>query len=96
MASNRRRRSSIVPVGEKQDPVGEAYNDMITAVGGETFKSVQTVANEDRERVDLKDEEEDRKSGSVKLWLYWKYLRAALPVILIISLALFFVVVQGK
>jgi len=96
LASNRRRRSSILPVGEKQDPVGEAYNDMITAVGGETFKSVQTVANEDRERVDLKDEEEDRKSGSVKLWLYWKYLRAALPVILIISLALFFVVVQGK
>ena len=48
------------------------------------------------DRVDLKHEEEDRVVGTVKWWLYWKYLRAALPTIVIISLIIFFVIVQGK
>ena len=48
------------------------------------------------ERLDLKEEEEDRMVGSVKWWLYWKYFRAALPAVLIVGLAVFFAVVQGN
>ncbi|KAJ7354980.1 hypothetical protein OS493_028641 [Desmophyllum pertusum] len=33
--------------------------------------------------------------GTVKWGVYWKYLRAALPVVLIVSLAVFFGMVQG-
>ena len=51
---------------------------------------------EHRDRVDLKDEEEERMVGAVKWWLYWKYFRAALPTILIISLIIFFAIVQGR
>ena len=55
-----------------------------------------SAAKEDRERVDLKDEEEDRMVGTVKWWLYWKYFRAALPTVLIISLIVLLAIVQGK
>ena len=48
------------------------------------------------ERLDLKDEEEDRMVGSVKWQLYWDYFRAALPISLLGGLALFFVIVQGR
>ena len=63
----------------------------------ETFKSMGA-ATEDRDfdRVDLKDEEEDRMVGTVKWSLYLKYFRAALPTVLMIGLIVFFVVVQGK
>ena len=53
-------------------------------------------AREHRDRVDLKDEEEDRMVGTVNCWLYWKYFRATLPTILIISLIIFFAIVQGR
>ena len=69
--------------------------EMITAFSENTHKSM-AAAKAERERVDLKDEEEDRMIGSVKWWLYWKYFRAALPKPLIASLAVFFAVVQGK
>ena len=61
----------------------------------DTLKSINSV-RENHDRVDLEDEEEDRMVGTVKWWLYWKYLRAALPTILIISLMVFFAIVQGK
>ena len=96
VTSERRRRFSIVPQGVKQAPQGETHNDLITASSEQNYNSMQNGAKGAHERVDLKDEEEERKSGSVKWWLYWKYFRAALPVILIISLGVFFLVVQGK
>ena len=68
---------------------------MITVFSEDTYESI-AAAKAERERVDLKDEEEDRMIGSVKWWLYWKYFRAALPKTLIASLAVFFAVVQGK
>ena len=61
----------------------------------ETFNLVNAV-RADQERVDLKDEEEDRMVGTVKWSLYWKYFQAALPTVLIISLIAFFAFVQGK
>ena len=96
----RRRRFSIVPMQEKENrPMDENHHigsdsDVITDLHREYFKSVSVEG--DHERVDLEDEKEDRRSGSVKWWLYWKYLRAALPIFLIIILAIFFMVVQGK
>ncbi|KAJ7388545.1 hypothetical protein OS493_036912 [Desmophyllum pertusum] len=53
-------------------------------------------AEEQNERIDLEEEDEDRMVGTVKWGVYWKYLRAALPVVLIVSLAVFFGMVQGK
>ena len=47
-------------------------------------------------RIDLEEEDEDRMVGTVKWWVYWKYLRAALPTGSIATLAAFFVVVQCK
>ena len=61
----------------------------------DTLKSISS-AGEDHERVDLEDEAEDRIVGTVKWWLYWKYLGAALPTVLIVSLMVFFAIVQGK
>jgi len=80
-----------------QDSAGETCDDNLTV----SILSEETVLQEvdkktETERVDLKDEEEDRMVGSVKWWLYWKYLRAALPIALIASLVLFFGVVQGN
>ena len=62
--------------------------------GYETVRVV-TAIDKREERVDLKEEDEDRMVGTVKALVYWKYFRAALPAVLIISLAAFFVVVQG-
>ena len=62
--------------------------------GYETVRAV-TAIDKREERVDLKEEDEDRMVGTVKALVYWKYFRAALPAVLIVSLAAFFVVVQG-
>ena len=62
--------------------------------GYETVRAV-TAIDKRKERVDLKEEDEDRMVGTVKALVYWKYFRAALPAGLIVSLAAFFVVVQG-
>ncbi|XP_078368634.1 ATP-binding cassette sub-family C member 4-like isoform X1 [Oculina patagonica] len=78
----------------KQDLNGENKNNEISSYFTEnTFKSMNA-AKEDRDRVDLKEEEEDRMVGTVKWWLYWKYLKAALPTVLIIGLIVFFAIVQ--
>ena len=62
--------------------------------GYETSKSLNVEKQNDR--IDLQEEDEDRMVGTVKWWVYWKYLRAALPAVLIATLAVFFVVVQCK
>lgn len=61
------------------------------------YESVRAVTAIDKRegRVDLKEEDEDRMVGTVKALVYWKYFRAALPAVLIVSLAALFVVVQG-
>ncbi|KAJ7392177.1 hypothetical protein OS493_013549 [Desmophyllum pertusum] len=79
----------------KQDPTGEKHDeDAAKVYSDETFNLATAVQN-DRERVDLEDEEEDRMVGTVKFWSYWKYFRAALPTFLTASLAIFFAIVQG-
>ena len=81
---------------EKKDFNSEENNNESFSVFSEdAFKSISS-AREDHERVDLEDEAEDRMVGTVKWWLYWKYLRAALPTVLILSLMVFFAIVQGK
>ena len=62
----------------------------------EDFFRSMNAAKDGNDRVDLKDEEEDRMFGTVKWSLYWRYFRAALPTILIIGLIVFFAVVQGR
>ena len=62
--------------------------------GYETITSFNV--EKQNERIDLEEEEEDRMVGTVKWWVYWSYLRAALPTISIATLAVFFVVVQCK
>jgi len=80
----------------KKDFNGEQNNDERFSVFSEdTFKSMNS-AREHHDRVDLEDEAEDRMVGIVKWWLYWKYLRAALPTVLIVSLTVFFAIVQVK
>ncbi|XP_020606653.1 multidrug resistance-associated protein 4-like, partial [Orbicella faveolata] len=79
---------------EKKDFNGEQNNDERFSVFSEdTLKSMRST-REHHDRVDLEDEAEDRMVGTVKWWLYWKYLRAALPTILIIRLMVFFAIVQ--
>ncbi|KAJ7392174.1 hypothetical protein OS493_013546 [Desmophyllum pertusum] len=68
----------------------EDNEQIVTVFSDETMN----VTRADRDRVDLEDEEEDRMVGTVKWWLYWKYFRAALPNVLIASLAVFFAIVQ--
>lgn len=81
---------------EKKEFPGEQNNDERFSVFDEdTLKSI-SFAGDYHDRVDLEDEAEDRMVGTVKWWLYWKYLRAALPTVLIISLIVFFGIVQGK
>ena len=70
-------------------------NERFSLVIEDTLKSMSS-GREDHDRVDLEDEAEDRMVGTVKWWLYWKYLRAALPTFLIFSLTVFFAIVQGK
>ena len=92
MGKARRRNVSYLSQGKQETNT----NDVVTVLDAdETIKTVNAVENH-RERVDLKEEEEDRMIGNVKWWLYWKYFRAALPSGLIVSLAVFFVVVQGN
>ena len=62
--------------------------------GYETITSFNV--EKQNERIDLEEEDEDRMVGTVKWWVYWKYLRAALPTVSIAALAVFFVVVQCK
>ena len=86
---------SLLPQ-QKQDFDGEVKNKKDILVFSEEASESMNSAIEHRDRVDLKDEEEDRMVGTVKWWLYWKYFRAALPTILIIGLIIFFAVVQGR
>ena len=62
----------------------------------ETINALRQVHKRRAERVDLKEEEEDRIVGSVIWQFYWNYFRAALPVSGIVSLAVFFAFIQGK
>ena len=71
------------------------HNENISLFSEDTLKWMSS-AIEHHDRVDLEDEAEDRMVGTVKWWLYWKYLRAALPTLLIVSLIVFFALVQGK
>ena len=81
---------------EKQHFDGENENkEDFSVFSAEPFESMKS-SREHCDRVDLKDEEEDRMVGTVKWWLYWKYFRAALPTILVISLIIFFAIVQGR
>ena len=97
MSKEKRRGFSFLSP-RSQETKNETQKDDIVAVLNEieeTCKSV-TAAEKGHGSVDLKEDEEDRMVGSVKWWLYWKYFRAALPIILIAALVVFFVVVQGN
>ena len=83
------RNFSIVSQRSQENDIDDHGN-----VFGEAVKSVNIV-HKLGERVDLKEEEEDRMVGTVKWLLYWKYFRASLSTGLIFSLACFFVVIQG-
>ena len=73
----------------------EGENSTITRLGEDKRVRKASSVDEFQERVDLAEEEEDRMVGTVKWQLYWKYFRAALPVTLIVALAVFFAIVQG-
>ena len=81
---------------QKQDFNGNNNDGEGSLMFSEKASESLSSSREYHERVDLKDEEEDRMVGTVKWWLYWKYFRAALPPIAIISLIIFFAIVQGK
>ncbi|KAJ7381834.1 hypothetical protein OS493_038752 [Desmophyllum pertusum] len=76
---------------EEQQHYAKDESEQETAAAIKSF-----AAEEQNERIDLEEEDEDRMVGTVKWGVYWKYLRAALPVVLIVSLAVFFGMVQGK
>ena len=88
----RQRCSSILSQGKQETDI----NDIVTALSEEETVTTVDPFDKLRERMDLEEEEEDRMVGTVKWRLYWKYFRAALPVVLIVGLAAFFVVVQGN
>ena len=91
MEKERMRNFSIVSQRSQETDIDDRAN----VVGeDEAVKSVNIV-HKLGERVDLKEEEEDRMVGTVKWQLYWKYFRASLSTRQIFSLACFFVVVQG-
>ena len=73
----------------------EGENSTITGLGEDKRVRKASSVDEFQERVDLAEQEEDRMVGTVKWQLYWKYFRAALPVTLIVALAVFFAIVQG-
>ena len=81
---------------QKQDFNGNNNHGESSLMFSEKASESLSSSREYHERVDLKDEEEDRMVGTVKWWVYWKYFRAALPPIAIISLIIFFAIVQGK
>ena len=91
-----RQATSCLLPQQKQDFDGEDTNKKDVSVFSEETSESTNSAIEHRDRVDLRDEEEDRMVGIVKWWVYWKYLRAALPTILIISLIIFFAIAQGR
>ena len=91
-----RQATSCLLPQQKQDFDGEDTNKEDVSVFSEETSESTNSAVEHRDRVDLRDEEEDRIVGTVKWWVYWKYLRAALPTILIISLIIFFAIAQGR
>ena len=97
MLQEKRRGFSFLSVVGSQG-ADEMQKDDIVAVLNEIKKTHKSVATVDMVlgRVDLTEEEEDRMVGTVKWWLYWKYFRAALPVVLIAGLAVFLAVVQGN
>ena len=81
---------------ENKDFNGLQNNNGTSSVFIEDTLNSMSPAREHHDRVDLVDEAEDRMVGTVKWWLYWQYLRAALPTVLIVSLTVFFAIVQGK
>ena len=81
MEKERQRHSSILSQGKQ----GTCINDMVTALSEEDTVTTVDPVDKPRERVDLKEEEEDRMVGTVKWRLYWTYFRAALPVVLIVG-----------
>ena len=91
MENERMRKFSIFPQGEQETKIDDDANVFDE---DEAVKSVNIV-HKLGERVDLKEEEEDRMVGTVKWRFYWKYFRASISTRLIFSLACFFVVVQG-
>ena len=86
---------SFIPQ-QKHDFNGNNNHGESSLMFSEKASESLSSSREHHERVDLKDEEEDRMVGTVKWWLYWKYFRAALPPIAITSLIIFFAIVQGK
>lgn len=71
-------------------------DEVLKVFGEEETADDFNPVNEHSNRVDLKEEEEERMVGAVKWQLYWKYCRAALPVLGVLCLAIFFAFVQGK
>lgn len=92
MEKERQVRGTENQVNEKGQDQVQHYRE--NEHGYDTFKSLNV--EKQNERIDLEEEDEDRMVGTVKWWVYWKYLRAALPTGSIAGLAVFFVVVQCK
>ena len=92
---DRQAASSFLPQ-RKQDFDGKNKHEENYFIFSDEPSESLSSSRENHERVDLRDEEEDRMIGAIKWWLYWKYFRAALPTILIISLIIFFIIVQGR
>jgi len=92
MEKERKVRGTENQVNEKGQDQVQHYRE--NEHGCDTFKSLNV--EKQNERIDLEEEDEDRMVGTVKWWVYWKYLRAALPTGSIAGLAVFFVVVQCK
>ena len=84
-------------ISQQLDSNGKESKNDVVSVGaiGETSKYATAAPKKKFERVDLEIEKEDRTVGAVKWRLYWKYFRTALSVFLILTLAVFFAVVQG-
>ena len=92
MERERQVRGTENQVNEKGQGQVQDYEE--NDCGYKTCKSLNV--EKQNERIDLEEEDEDRMVGTVKWWVYWKYLRAALPTGSIATLAVFFVVVQCK
>jgi ABC-type multidrug transport system fused ATPase/permease subunit len=62
----------------------------------EAVNSTRSVTTEDLADQDLKEDEEDRATGTVSWHLYWEFFRVGLPAVLIGFLVLLYGVAQGK
>ena len=76
-------------------------DELLTAIDGKSVSPEKTHVEGrrvdfDEELRDLEEEEEDKMTGSVSLRLYWAYLRAGLPAVLIVGLCVLVASVQGK